>query len=216
MRILPFRELLAEFFGIYIIVFFGTGAVLVMQNGNPVTHQGVCLVFGLAVSVAIICFAGLSAAHFNPAVTISAMLIDKFPKEKAIQYLLVQVGGSFAASFSLQCLFENSFCLGATLPTAGIEKSFFLEFIMTFILIFAAGRASKLVQPGAFITGLIAGAVVAIEAIFGGPLSGASMNPARSMAPAILSGCTEGLWLYLLAPTLGSLAAFILGKFIDK
>jgi len=216
MRILPFRELLAEFLGIYIIVFFGTGAVLVMQNGNPVTHQGVCLVFGLAVSVAIICFAGLSAAHFNPAVTISALLVDQFPKEKAFQYILSQIGGAFAASFSLQCMFNNSFCLGATLPAGGIKTSFFLEFFMTFLLIFSAGRAGKLEQPGALITGLIAGAVVTIEAIFGGPISGASMNPARSLAPAILSGCTEGLWLYLLAPTLGSLVAFILGKFIDK
>jgi aquaporin Z len=216
MRIIPFRELLAEFLGIFIIVFFGTGAVLVMQNGSPVTHQGISLVFGLAVLIAIICFAGVSEAHFNPAVTISAVIAHRFPKEKAFQYILMQVGGAFAASFSLKCLFEKSFCLGATLPTAGIEKSFFLEFVMTFVLIFAAGRAGKLQQSGAFITGLVAGAVVAIEAVFGGPLSGASMNPARSLAPAILSGCTDGLWLYMLAPTLGALAAFLLGNLIDK
>lgn len=189
------RKLLVEGAATFALVFLGTGACVVdAVSGGRLGVVGVGLVWGAAVWL----LAAVSGAHMNPAVTVASRL----PAREAASRLLVQAAGAFAASFALLALFrERAGSLGTTVPAAGIAASFGLEFAMTFVLVLAVlGLPGRLVPAAA-------GAIVGLEAIFGGPLTGASMNPARSLAPALVSGRLDGLWIYLLAPTLGGRAA---------
>jgi aquaporin NIP len=160
------------------------------------------LVWGLAVYASATAFGALSGAHMNPAVTLGLWRAERFPGREIGPYVIAQSAGALTASALLLIMFRSSAGdLGATRPIAGPAPSFALEAAMTFILVFVVLRAPSRAGPAA------AGTVVALEAIFGGPLTGASMNPARSLAPALISGRTDGLWIYLLAPILGALGA---------
>jgi len=189
------RKLAVEGAATFGLVFLGTGACVVdAVSGGRLGVVGVGLAWGAAVWM----LAAASGAHMNPAVTVASGL----PAREIGTRLLVQIAGAFSASLALLLLFRGGAgSLGTTVPAAGIAVSFGLEFVMTFVLVLAV-----LALPGRFVP-LAAGAIVALEAVFAGPLTGASMNPARSLAPAIVSGRVEGLWIYLLAPTLGGWAA---------
>ncbi|WP_423801322.1 MIP family channel protein [Neobacillus sp. SAB-20_R2A] len=204
------KRLISEFLGTYFLVFAGTGAVVINTITKSLTHVGIALTFGLVVMALIFTFGHLSGAHFNPAVTIGFLIHGEIKMREALYYIIIQVIAGIAASATLLSLFGDVASLGTTLPKGSWGQSFILEFILTFFLmmvIFGSAVHGKAVKSFA---GIAIGATVGLEAMFAGPISGASMNPARSIGPAIVSGTTQYLWVYIVATILGaSCAAFI-------
>jgi len=209
------RTYIAELIGTFGLVFCGTGAIIIdQQSGGAVTHVGVALTFGLIVMSMIYSLGNISGAHLNPAVSIAFTLAGRFPFVKLPGYIISQLSGALVASLTLKLLFPASQLLGATLPAGTEMQSFVLELLLTFFLmlvILSVASGSK--EQGMF-AGLAIGSVVGLEAIFAGPVCGASMNPARSIAPAIASGHAEHLWLYIAAPVLGAIAAIPIWKYL--
>lgn len=190
------------------MVFAGTGAIVINQHsGGVIGHAGIAMVFGLIVLAMIYTFGDISGAHLNPAVTLGFAAAGRFPFKEVPIYITAQLAGAFAASFILKFLFPESLTLGATLPTGSVSQSFILEVILTTILMLVILSVSTGSKEKGITAGIAIGAVVALEAMFAGPVCGASMNPARSLAPAIVSGHFQHLWLYLVATILGALIA---------
>ena len=202
------RKLLPEFIGTFALVFAGTGAIVINHaSGGAITHPGIALTFGLIVLAMIYTFGDVSGAHFNPAVTTAFAAARRFPWREVPGYLVAQVLGAFAASGLLRFLFPADDKLGATLPAGPEMQSFVLEVVLTFILMLVILSVSTGAKEKGITAGIAIGAVIALEAMFAGPICGASMNPARSIAPAVVSGHLEHLWLYLAGPLLGALLA---------
>ncbi len=202
------KPLLAEFLGTFALVFAGTGAIIINDlSGGAVTHVGVALTFGMIVAAMIYAVGDVSGAHLNPAVTVGFFLARRFPARRILPYIASQCAGALLASAVLYFLFPAHPTLGATLPAGSEMQSFILEFLLTFLLMFTILSISSGAKEKGMVAGMAIGAVVALEALFAGPISGASMNPARSLAPALISGHFESLWLYLVATTLGAMAA---------
>jgi aquaporin Z len=207
MQNLP-RRLLAEFLGTYAMIFAGTGAIVVNQvSGGALTHLGVALTWGLIVMVMIYTFGDLSGAHLNPAVSIAFTAAGRFASRDLLPYLLVQIAGALAASTTLHLLFPANATLGSTIPSGSASQSLVLEFLLTLILMLVILNVSHGAKEKGITAGIAVGATIGLEALFAGPICGASMNPARSLAPALVSGHTEHLWIYLAAPIAGALAA---------
>jgi MIP family channel proteins len=194
---------LAELGGTFSLVFAGCGAIVIDRlSGGQVTHVGVGLTFGLVVAVMTFATGHLSGAHFNPAVTLAFAVFRHFPRKMVIRYWTAQLFGAVIAAFLLRAMFGNVANLGATLPSGGSFQSLLLEVILTAILMFviaAVATDKRASQPAVAI-----GGTVALEAIFAGPISGASMNPARSLAPALLSNVMQAQWIYLIGPLVGA------------
>lgn len=202
------KRFLAEFLGTFILVFAGTGAIVVNHwSGGVIGHAGIALTFGLVVLAMIHTFGDVSGAHLNPAVSIAFSVAGRFPKAELPGYLAAQFLGALAASGMIKLMFPQSPTLGETLPAGTAMQSFVMEFLLTAILMLVILNVSTGSKEKGITAGIAIGAVIAFEAMFAGPVSGASMNPARSMAPAIVSGNLESFWLYPLATTLGALAA---------
>ena len=198
----------AEFLGTFALVFAGTGAIVINQvSGGDITHVGVALTFGLVVLAMIYTFGDVSGAHFNPAVTLGFAHAGRSPWTSVPGYLAAQLGGAFAASSLLYLLFPGHPTLGATLPAGSAGQSFLLELVLTFFLMLVILSVSTGAAEKGIIAGIAVGGTIALEALFAGPISGASMNPARSLAPALFSGQFQHLWVYLAAPLAGALAA---------
>jgi MIP family channel proteins len=200
---------IAEGLGTFGLVFAGCGAIMIdtISHGQ-ITHVGVGLVFGLIITVMIYTFGHISGAHFNPAVTLAFVLARHFPVKRLFGYWTAQLVGSLLAAGCLRLLFGNVAHLGTTLPTGsgGAWQSFALETLLTFflmIVIMAMATDTRAVGQAA---ALAIGATVALEALFAGPISGASMNPARSFGPALMSWTWSAQWVYILGPMLGAVA----------
>ena len=193
--------------GTYIMVFAGTGAIIVNDVYGSVSHLGIGLTFGLVVMAVIYSIGSISGAHINPAVSIAFWISKRFSGKEVLPYIISQFLGAILASLTLSFMFPQHELLGATLPAGSWEQSFVMEFILTFILMFVILLMSEGSKEVGVMTGFAVGMVVAFEAIFAGPVSGASMNPARSLAPALVSGHLTHLWLYILATTLGASAS---------
>jgi MIP family channel proteins len=210
------QKLLAEFAGTLVMVFAGTGAIVVndFSPGLP-GIVGIGLAFGLSVFVMIYLLGPTSGAHLNPAVTITLCLAQKIPIRLVLPFIVSQCAGAMCATLFLFFLFPHHPTLGATIPKGSITQSFILEVFLSFVLIFAILRVLNRSTENRIGPPLLIGSIIAIEAILGGPISGASMNPARSLAPALFSGHLNHLWIYLLAPLLGGIFAIPVSKIID-
>jgi aquaporin Z len=194
------------------LVFAGTGAIIINDvAGGEVTHVGIAFTFGLVVMAMIYAVGETSGAHLNPAVTVGFWLARRFPGQAVAPYIISQLVGAFGASALLWLMFTHP-TLGATHPKGSFVQTFALETVLSAMLMFVVlGVATGSKEKG-LLAGVAVGGVIALEAIFGGPISGASMNPARSLAPAVLSGAIGDVWIYLAAPVVGAAIGVVCNK----
>jgi aquaporin NIP len=198
----------AEMLGTFAMVFAGTGAIIVNDvSGGAVTHVGISLTFGLVVMALIYSLGDISGAHFNPAVTTGFWLAGRLSGRTVLPYVVAQAAGALAASVLLRMLFGNRVYLGATLPMGSESQSFVLEAVLTAILMFVILSVSSGPKEVGIAAGIAIGGAIGLDAMFAGPICGASMNPARSLAPALVSGHFTSLWIYLMAPMIGAALA---------
>ncbi|MBI3353602.1 MAG: aquaporin [Nitrospirae bacterium] len=211
------KKYAAELFGTFALVFAGTGAITVNDvTGGAISHVGIALTFGLVVMAMIYALGDISGAHFNPAVTFGFWIARRFPGRSVLPYIFCQSLGALLASLSLHLLFIEQPTLGATFPAGTALQSFVLEAILTFFLMFVILNVSTGAKEKGLMAGTAIGSVIAFEALFAGPISGASMNPARSLGPAIVTGQLNSLWIYLTAPILGAYLAIIGCKCVQE
>ena len=200
-----FRRYLSEFLGTFALVFAGTGAIVINDvSGGAVTHAGIALTFGLVVLAMIYTFGDISGAHFNSAVTFGFFTARRLEGKQVFPYVLSQISGAISASALLRLLFPTHQTLGATFPAGAAIQSFILEIVLSFFLMLVILSVSAGAQEKGITAGIAVGAVIALEAMFAGPICGASMNPARSLGPALVSAHFQHLWIYLTAPVFGA------------
>ena len=208
------KKYLSEFIGTFSMIFCGCGAMVINDySGGVITHPGVAITWGLIVMSMIYAFGDISGAHFNPAVTLSFAVAKKFSWKEVPMYMTSQFFGAITASIILLFLFPKS-DLGATIPIIEPLKVFVIELLLSFFLmvvIINVSTGSKEIGP---IAGFAIGGVILLEAMFAGPLTKASMNPVRSLAPALVSGNFSHIWVYLTAPFLGMLLAVFSCKLV--
>ena len=208
------QKYICEFLGTFALVFCGTGAVIVNDlSYGSVTQVGIGMVFGMVVTAMILCFGHISGSHINPSVTIALWLKKDISLKLTIPYICAQITGGIVASILLKFLFERHPHLGSTLPSGSVTQSFVLEILLSFFLMLTILQISN--SPHRKFTAFAVGMVVCLEATFAGPICGASMNPARSIAPAIVSNHTQHLWIYILAPTLGTTTAWLTYRIVQ-
>ena len=213
----PMNKYISEFIGTFALVFAGTGAIVINQVSNgAITHVGIALTFGLIVLAMIYTFGDVSGAHLNPAVTVAFWAAGRFPAAQIFPYIVSQCAGAFAASGLLRFLFHENNTLGATLPAGPAMQSFTLEVVLTFLLMLVILSVSTGAKEKGITAGIAIGSVIALEAMFAGPICGASMNPARSLSPALVSGNVQYLWVYLIAPTVGAIVATFACRFVQQ
>ncbi|MEM9680918.1 MAG: aquaporin [Bacteroidota bacterium] len=204
------KRYIAELIGTFGMVFCGCGAMTIDEiTGGSISHVGVAITWGLIVMAMIYAFGEISGAHFNPAVTIGFAFAKKFNWKDVPKYITFQALGAFLAIAILWVLFPESESFGHTYPRTGFEpyKAFILEFLLTFFLMVVIINVSTGSKENGTMAAIAVGSVILLEAMFAGPMTKASMNPVRSLAPAIISGNLQHLWLYLTAPILGALTA---------
>jgi len=198
----------SEGVGTFALVFIGTGAIVTNDlYGGALTHVGIALAFGVTVTAMIYAIGDRSGAHINPAVTLAFWVARRLPGRDVPGYLAAQFCGAIFASILLRILFPAHETLGATIPAGSFGQSFVLEIVLTFLLMFVILCVSTGAKEKGVTAGAAVGGVVLVEAMFAGPISGASMNPARSLAPALVSGDFGPVWIYLAAPCIGALIA---------
>ena len=198
------RKMGAEMVGTFALLFVGCGAVMVDSMTGALTHLGVSLAFGLTITVMIYATGHISGAHFNPAVTIAFASVGRFPWREVPHYIAGQCCAAVAAMASLRLIFPEADTVGATIPAAGELQSLTLEVLLTFFLMFVITAVATDSRAEGQMAGIAIGGTVVMAALFGGPISGASMNPARSLGPAILTGDLSFMWVYTLGPILGA------------
>jgi aquaporin NIP len=181
-----------------------------------ITHSGIAITFGLIVAAMIYTLGDISGAHLNPAVSIAFWVAKVFPAKELIPYIVSQAAGAFIASLTLHYLFPANLTLGSTLPAGTALQSFILELILMFMLMLVIMRVAKGGKEQGLFAGIAIGSVVLLEAMFAGPVCGASMNPIRSIAPAVVSGNIQSLWVYIFAPIIGAILAVFTFNVLKK
>lgn len=204
MQTLSWRSVLAEFIGTFSLVTVGCGAIVIESQTGSLTHVGVALSFGLVVMVMIAATGHISGAHLNPAVTLAFAFTRHFPLRWVGGFLAAQFAGAVAGSIALGALFGFDTNLGGTHPSGSLIQSFLLEVLLTAALMFVITAVATDTKAVGQLAAIMIGATVMVNALWGGPTSGASMNPARSFGPALINGNWEHQWLYLVAPIIGA------------
>ncbi len=198
----------AELIGTFGLVFCGTGAIVINEvSGGAVGHLGIAITFGLIVTTMIYSIGDVSGAHINPAVTVAFAVAGKLPVKEILPYAIAQFAGAVLASGALRLLFPEAKTLGETLPAGTAVQSFLLEVILTFFLMFVIINVVTGPKENGALAGIAIGMTVLLEALFAGPICGASMNPARSLGPALVNGTWQHLWIYVLAPVTGAVVS---------
>ncbi|KAK4399281.1 Aquaporin NIP1-1 [Sesamum angolense] len=218
----PFiQKIIAEALGTYFLIFAGCAAVVVNADKDKVvTLPGISIVWGLVVMVMVYSVGHISGAHFNPAVTIAFATCKRFPWKQVPAYIAAQVLAATLASGTLRLLFNGRHDhFAGTLPNGSDVQSLVVEFIITFYLMFVISGVATDNRAIGELAGLAVGATILLNVMIAGPISGASMNPARSLGPAIVSSNYRGLWIYMLGPTAGAIAGawvYNIIRFTDK
>jgi len=210
----PIQRLVAEFVGTFTLVFAGCGAIMVDEKTHALGHVGVALSFGLVILAMIYAVGHISGAHFNGAVTFAFALSRHFPWSRALGYWIAQLAGAVAASALLRGSLGNVAHVGATLPLGSQGQSFLWELVLSFILMFVIMAVATDTRAVGEAAAIAIGGTIALDAMFGGPISGASMNPMRSLGPALVSGDFHGIWLYVLAPVVGASVGALTYQFV--
>ena len=206
--------LAAEFAGAFALVFAGCGALMVDAKTGQLGHVGVAITFGLVITAMVYAVGHVSGAHLNPAVTAAFALTRHFPWTRVPAYWAAQIAGALAAAALLRASLGNIAHVGATLPSGSQAQSFLWELVLTaflMLVIMAVATDTRAVGEAAAIA---IGATVGLDAMFGGPISGASMNPARSIGPAVVGTEFHALWLYIVAPLIGAVLGAAIYQFI--
>ncbi len=215
------RSLAAEAIGTFALVFAGAGAIMVDAKTHALGHVGVAITFGLVIMAMIYAVGHVSGAHFNPAVSFAFALTRHFSWPRTIAYWAAQVSGAVLAATVLRASLGSIAQVGATLPAGSQAQSFLWELLLTFFLMFVIMAVATDARAVGEAAAVAIGGTVGLDAMFGGPISGASMNPARSLGPALVSGDLHALWLYIAAPlagaALGALAyQFVRGQRVEE
>ncbi len=209
------RKVGAEMIGTFALVFAGCGAIMINEiSGGVITHVGVGLTFGLIIMVMIYATGHVCGAHFNPAVTIAFASSGRFPWREVPYYVAGQVLAALLASAMLYALFGPVAGIGSTVPAGAPAQAFVLEVVLTFFLMFVIMSVATDSRAVGQMAGSAIGGTVALCAIFGGPISGASMNPARSLGPALVASDLASVWIYIAAPIIGAIAGAWAYRFV--
>ncbi|CAA7055680.1 unnamed protein product [Microthlaspi erraticum] len=215
------QKLIAEMIGTYFIIFSGCGVVVVnVLYGGTVTFPGICVTWGLIVMVMIYSTGHISGAHFNPAVTVTFAIFRRFPWHQVPMYIGAQLTGSLLASLTLSLMFKvTPEAYFGTVPTDSYARALAAEIITSFLLMFVISGVATDNRAVGELAGIAVGMTIMLNVFVAGPVSGASMNPARSLGPAIVMGVYKGLWIYIIGPILGIMAGgfvYNLIRFTDK
>jgi len=208
------RASVAELIGTFALVFAGAGAVMVDAKTASLGHVGVAITFGLVIMVMIYAVGHVSGAHFNPAVSLAFALTRHFPWARVAVYWAAQAAGALLAAALLRASLGNAGHLGATLPAGSDAQSFVWEIVLTAFLMFVIMAVATDTRAVGEAAAIAIGGTVGLDAMFGGPVSGASMNPARSLGPAVVSGDLHAVWIYLLAPLVGATVGAVAYQFV--
>jgi len=208
------RRLVAEAVGTFALVFAGCGAIMVDSDTGALGHVGVAISFGLVIMVMIYAVGHISGAHFNPAVTLGFVLTRHFPLPRVGLYWAAQMAGALVAALLLRASLGNVAGVGVTLPSGSDGQAFLWEAVLSFFLMFVIMAVATDTRAVGEAAAIAIGGTVGLDAMFGGPVTGASMNPARSLGPAIASGELSSIWVYLAAPLLGAAAAAFVYQFL--
>ena len=208
------RILTAEAIGTFALVFAGCGAVMVDAKTHELGHVGVAITFGLVIMFGIYAVGHISGAHFNAAVTFAFAVTRHFPWRRAVAYWCAQLVGAVAAAALLRASLGNVAHVGATLPSGSQGQSFVWELVMSAFLMFVVLAVATDTRAVGEAAAIAIGGTIGLDAMFGGPVSGASMNPMRSLGPALVSGDLHALWLYLVAPVVGASAGGLAYQFV--
>jgi aquaporin NIP len=208
------RQALAELIGTFALGFAGCGAIMVDATTHALGHVGVAISFGLVIMVMIYAVGHISGAHFNPAVTFAFALTRHFPWRRVAVYWPAQLAGALAAALVLRGSLGNVAHVGATVPSGSDGQAFLWESVLTFFLMFVIMAVATDTRAVGEAAAIAIGGTVGLDAMFGGPITGASMNPARSLGPAIAGGDYTAIWVYIAAPLLGAAVAAAVYQFL--
>ena len=208
------RSLVAELIGTFALVFAGAGAIMVDAKTEALGHVGVAITFGLVIMAMIYALGHVSGAHVNPAVSFAFALTRHFPWPRVGAYWVAQLAGALAAAAILRASLGDIAHVGATLPSGSQGQAFLWELILTFFLMFVIMAVATDTRAVGEAAAIAIGGTVGLDAMFGGPITGASMNPARSTGPALVSGDLHALWLYIVAPLLGAAVGALAYQFV--
>ena len=208
------RAVVAEAIGTFALVFAGAGAVMVDAKTGALGQVGIALTFGLVIMAMIYAVGHISGAHFNPAVTVAFALTRHFPWPRVVVYWAAQATGAVAAALLLRASLGDIADVGATHPSGSDGQSFLWEVVLTSFLVFVVMAVATDTRAVGEAAAIAIGGTVGLDALFGGPVSGASMNPARSLGPALVAARFDALWIYLLAPFVGAAIAGLAYQFV--